>query len=590
MSDYSKMSAKDAEYLAGQDAEWQRQFGESINIQGYVTTEGDAGGKVPDYGVGNMYTSKNTIPPYVAAKPMVDTGVDEVEQPPIRMIAAPAKIDPVQQTPMSGAEWRSRIQDMESNITNLDRETYKPEALEGRREISSYMGKDQQLIAMREEDLLPGILNRVGDFVVQPQSGDPEKVSVKPQSRGSTSRNSPPERQPFPYNINGLKLDWKNVGMTGNCLFNSLIGAFRGENEESTEDLDGQYELRGNLIERIEGIDAIIEYYQSDYTENLFEHLRRHLYDELKDGIEKTLQVNLLQVGSILLGQEINSKRSILEANMMIKLLVNREIVNEAVYNLFGAATLEYGTDIQRLEAIELNIEALLQKYKEYMIQDTMYGTDLEIHLAARHYNRPIIVLRPAVGMILIFRNNPTIEGGLNIWKHTIGISDNPFLRILNLPEPLILGHILENQHYIYALYDPDKYLVLRSSTWAEEGQRAPGVAAGAGEAYVSAETPVVAESPPEPPQEDLTKLIKLIKGMELNVPSVEVLKTELIKTPEPTTAVMKLIQEGKLVGGSKRRRPKRRKTQKRTKKRKTSKKNKKTRKKKKRSTKRKRR
>ena len=45
---------------------------------------------------------------------------------------------------------------------------------------------------------------------------------------------------------------------------------------------------------------------------------------------------------------------------------------------------------------------------------------------------------------------------------------------------------------------------------------------------------------------------------MELNVPSVEVLKTELIKTPEPTTAVMKLIQEGKLVGGSKRRRPKR--------------------------------
>jgi len=412
----------------------------------------------------------------------------------------------------------------------FDAETFGPDALMMRKAKAASTGMDPQLMAMTREDLLDyddefDDDEFGGEFVTVPGrtmpgitvSGRP--VSGRPVS-GRPVSGGPPLPDEFPRYLDNLPLDWKNVGSTGNCLFNSLIGAESRIKKESTEDLPGQYKLRQDLIEGMEGLEGIKEYYQSDMMGifvDINSVIKDELYNELIEGMEKMKKVKILQA---VLGREINNSEDMLKAVQMYDQLIRGHIRNEEAEGRLEAIDREYSRGIQQIKEITDDIEALFVAYKKYMIQDTMYGTDLEIHLAAIHYQRPIIVLRPAVGHILIFRNNPVIIDRLNVWKHTIKISDNPFSLIDGLALPLILGHIQESQHYIYALYDEEEFLRIQSGTGAE----AAAGAAGAGEAYASAAAGATyasagatdAAAEPDAEQESkLSQLNSLFPGIE---------------------------------------------------------------------------
>ena len=404
----------------------------------------------------------------------------------------------------------------------FDAETFGPDALMMRKAKAASTGMDPQLMAMTREDLLDyddefDDDEFGGEFVTVPGRTMPGiTVSGRPVS-GRPVSGGPPLPDEFPRYLDNLPLDWKNVGSTGNCLFNSLIGAESRIKKESTEDLPGQYKLRQDLIEGMEGLEGIKEYYQSDMMGifvDINSVIKDELYNELIEGMEKMKKVKILQA---VLGREINNSEDMLKAVQMYGQLIRGRISNVETERRLEAIDREYSRGIQQIKEITDDIEALFVAYKKYMIQDTMYGTDLEIHLAAIHYQRPIIVLRPAVGHILIFRNNPVIIDRLNVWKHTIEISDNPFSLIDGLASPLILGHIQESQHYIYALYDEEKFLRIQSGTGAEAAAGATAGAAGAGEAYASAAAGATyASAGPDTEKElKLSQLNSLFPGIE---------------------------------------------------------------------------
>ena len=403
-----------------------------------------------------------------------------------------------------------------SEFNKLDTTTFTQDALMRRKGLASMLGVKPQLIALTVEDLL-GDDDEFGDdefgdeFVTVPGRTVPGRtVSERPVSGRPVSGRPVSGRPPLPGDLYNLPLDWKNVGSTGNCLFNSLIGAESRIKKESTEDLPGQYKLRQDLIEGMEGLEGIKEYYQSDMMgmiDDINSVIKGELYNELIEGMEKMKKVKILQA---VLGREINNSEDMLKAVQMYGQLIRGRISNVETERRLEAIDREYSRGIQQIKEITDDIEALFVAYKKYMIQDTMYGTDLEIHLAAIHYQRPIIVLRPAVGHILIFRNNPVIIDRLNVWKHTIKISDNPFSLIDGLALPLILGHIQESQHYIYALYDEGEFLRIQRETGAEAAAGATaGAAAGAGEAYASAATGAT-DASAEPDAEQKLKLSQL--------------------------------------------------------------------------------